>query len=223
MKTDGARSVRIPNVAVRRLPVYLRALTELSQRGVQIVSSAELSRHTGYSSEQIRKDLAYFGAFGTRGVGYNSDLLIERIRSILGLNRTIPAALVGAGHLGTALARYNIIRDHDIKITAIFDNDPAKVGDNIEGVPIYHAEQLHEIISQRMIKLVILAVPGPVAQQVVDSVVGAGVKAILNFAPVNLAVPDDVFVQDIDLSLELQSLAYYVSGEWTSGRNGRRS
>lgn len=219
MTTDGTRSMRIPNVAVRRLPVYLRVLTALNEQGVEIVSSAELSRHTGYSSEQIRKDLAYFGAFGTRGVGYNTQLLIQRIRSILGLDRPLAAVIVGAGNLGTALARYNIVRDRDIKIKAIFDTDPSKVGQQIEGVPVYDAEHMDRVIRQQNLKLAILTVPGSFAQQVADQLVAAGIRAILNFAPVNLSVPDDVYVQDIDLSLELQSLAYYVAGAAAGDRS----
>lgn len=218
---DGVRNVRIPSVTVRRLPVYLRALSQLRQRGVEIVSSAELSRYTGYSSEQIRKDLAYFGAFGTRGVGYSAELLVQRIRCILGLDQPIAAAIVGAGHLGTALARYNIARDRDIRVTAIFDDDPAKIGLSIDGVRVYSAGEMQDVIRSRQIKLAIVAVPEGAAQRVVDELVAAGVRAVLNFAPVNLSVPDDVYVQDIDLSLELQSLAYYVAGAANSGRGGR--
>ena len=223
MTENGARTVHIPEVAVRRLPVYLRVLNQLRRQGVDIISSAELARHTGYSSEQIRKDLAYFGAFGTRGVGYSTELLAQRIRSILGLGQPIPAAIVGAGHLGTALARYNIVRDRDIRIVALFDNDPRKVGTYIEGVRVYDAERMKDIIAEQGIRLAIVSVPGSAAQDVTQRLVAAGGRAILNFSPINLVVPEHVYVQDIDLSLELQSLAYYVSKAQGHGRRRRKA
>ena len=201
---------RVPDVAIRRLPVYLRALTELYAEDHEIVSSADLAARTGYSSEQIRKDLAYFGAFGTRGVGYRTAVLIERLRSILGLDRQVPIALVGAGHLGTALARYNLTRHRDVRIVAIFDNDPARVGQSIEGVVIEPAERMDEVIRAAGIRLAVIAVPAHAAQDVARRLVKAGVEAILNFAPVTLQVPPGVVVHNIDLTLELQSLAYYT-------------
>lgn len=201
---------RIPDVAIRRLPVYLRALTELHAEDHDIVSSADLAARTGYSSEQIRKDLAYFGAFGKRGVGYQTADLIERLRHILGLDRQVPIALVGAGHLGTALARYNLTRHRDVRIVAIFDSDPERIGQAIESVVIEPAERMEEVIRAAGIRLAIIAVPAQAAQGVAQRLVKAGVEAILNFAPVTLQVPPGVVVQNIDLTLELQSLAYYT-------------
>lgn len=204
------RRGRIPDVAVRRLPVYLRALGELAERHVEIVSSAELARRTGFSSEQIRKDLAYFGAFGTRGVGYRTAVLRDRLRAILGLDRNPRAALVGAGHLGTALARYALTRDQGVRIAAIFDNDPARIGTEVAGVIVQPVDRLEASCREAGIRIGIVAVPAGAAQSVADALVRGGVRAVLNFAPVKLRVPRGVYVQDVDLSMELQSLAYYV-------------
>lgn len=190
--------------------MYLRVLSELAGRQRE-VTSAELAERTGYSSEQIRKDFAYFGALGTRGVGYRVDLLQRQIRDILGLNRPLPAAVIGAGNLGTALARYGIIQDRDIRIVALFDVDPRRVGTEIEGVAVYHAEDLPAVVRRLGIRMAIVAVPPQAAQGVVDAAVRAGVTAFLNFSPVKIQTAQHVHVQNIDLSLELQSLAYYVS------------
>lgn len=190
--------------------MYLRVLSELAGRQRE-VTSAELAERTGYSSEQIRKDFAYFGALGTRGVGYRVDLLQRQIRDILGLNRPLAAAVIGAGNLGTALARYGIVQDRDIRIVALFDVDPRRVGTEIEGVAVYHAEDLPAVVRRLGIRMAIVAVPPQAAQGVVDAAVRAGVTAFLNFSPVKIQTAQHVHVQNIDLSLELQSLAYYVS------------
>jgi len=208
----GGRDMRgkIPEVVIRRLPIYLRALTELAADDVDVVSSAELSHRTGLTSEQIRKDLAYFGAFGTRGVGYNALRLRESIRSILGLDRGVNVGLVGAGNLGTALARYNLNTHADVRIVAIFDKDPEKVGKTIEGVEIHPMEDLPGLADRLGIRMAIIAVPAAAAQVVADRLVEAGVEVMLNFSPAKPRVPDGVYVQNIDLTTELQSLAYYV-------------
>ncbi|PZN08183.1 redox-sensing transcriptional repressor Rex [Thermaerobacter composti] len=208
---------RVPDVAIRRLPVYLRALEELRAEDHEIVSSADLAARTGYSSEQIRKDLAYFGAFGTRGVGYRCDVLVDRLRHILGLDREVPIALVGAGHLGTALVRYNRTRHRDVRIVAVFDSDPGRIGQEIEGLVIQPAEAMEAVIREAGIKLAVIAVPAAAAQEVARRLVEAGVTAILNFAPVSLQVPPGVVVQNVDLTLELQSLAYYIRPEPATG------
>lgn len=197
--------------------MYLRALDQKRERGVEIVSSAELARQTGFTSEQIRKDLAYFGAFGTRGVGYSVDSLADRIRRILGLHREVPAVLVGAGHLGTALARYNLTRSQPVRIVAIFDTDPAKIGTRIESVCVEPLERMSEVVRERGARLAILAVPAAAAQAVASQLVEAGVEGVLNFSPVQLQLGEGVQVQQIDLSLELESLAYYTVGERVPG------
>ncbi|HEX6989550.1 MAG TPA: redox-sensing transcriptional repressor Rex [Bacillota bacterium] len=205
-----AGSARIPEATVRRLPMYLRVLADIPDHRREI-TSAELADLTGYSSEQIRKDFAFFGALGTRGVGYRVDLLQRQIRGVLGLDRPAPAVVIGAGNLGTALARYSILQDRDIRVVALFDVDPARVGTEIEGVAVYHAEEMPAVIRRLGVRMAIVAVPPQAAQGVVDGAVGAGVTAFLNFSPVKIQAPEHVHVQNIDLSLELQSLAYYVS------------
>lgn len=211
---------RIPDVAVRRLPVYLRVLTELQEEQVDIISSAELSRRTGFSSEQIRKDLAYFGAFGTRGVGYSTSQLGARIRRILGLSEGVNVALVGAGNLGTALARYNLNRHKDVRIVAIFDNDWDKIGKRIEDLEILPMADFPRVAAELGIKMAILAVPAQAAQAVVDQMVSCGIEAILNFSPAKLDDRGKVHIQSIDLSIELQALAYYTTRAGREGTSG---
>lgn len=209
------RRPKIPEAAIKRLPVYLRVLEEVQAAEVPIVSSAELAERTGFSPEQIRKDLAYFGAFGTRGVGYDTTLLRRRISKILGLHQGVRACLVGAGHLGYALARYSLSKHKDVRIAAIFDADPAKVGTEIMGVPISPLSEMGPIIREAGVKIGIITVPATEAQSTADQLVAAGIEAILNFAPAKLRVPSQVFVQNIDLTIELQSLAYYTSASQT--------
>ncbi|MCL4426178.1 MAG: redox-sensing transcriptional repressor Rex [Firmicutes bacterium] len=205
------RRIKIPEVAIRRLPIYLRVLNELTSEDIQIVSSAELSIRTGFSSEQIRKDLAYFGAFGTRGVGYDTSQLGHQIRKILGLNRETRVALVGAGNLGTALARFNLAKHKDVRIVAIFDNDWDKIGKSIAGVEILPMEDLKAVAQKQQIKMAIIAVPAPEAQKVADSLTEAGIEAILNFSPAKLKARGKTYIQNIDLTIELQSLVYFTN------------
>ena len=204
------RKTKIPEAAIKRLPVYLRVLEEMAAADIPIISSAELADKTGFSPEQIRKDLAYFGAFGTRGVGYDTAMLSRRISRILGLHQGVKAALVGAGHLGYALARYSISRHKDIRISAIFDVDAGKVGTDIMGVTIHPMEDLVTICRDQGIKIGIITVPASEAQSAAERLQQGGVEAILNFAPAKIKL-EQVFVQNIDLTIELQSLAYYTS------------
>lgn len=213
------RKPKIPEAAIKRLPVYLRVLEETVAANIQIISSAELAEKTGFSPEQIRKDLAYFGAFGTRGVGYDAALLSRRIARILGLHRGVKAALVGAGHLGYALARYSIQRHKDVLITAIFDTDPEKIGTEIMGVRVQPVSELKETVQAQGIKIGIITVPASAAQSTAELLVEGGVEAILNFAPAKLRVDPKVYVQNIDLSIELQSLAYYTSASEDEARS----
>lgn len=201
---------RIPDVAVKRLPIYLRVLTDLKEEAVEIISSAELARRTGFSSEQIRKDLAYFGAFGTRGIGYRTDLLSDRIRRILGLQDGVSVALVGAGNLGTALARYLLHRQKDTRLVAVFDSDRDKVGRKIDDLEVSPMEDLPRLVRERDIRMAVLAVPAHAAQQVTDLLVASGVQAILNFSPVKVAAGGRAHIRNIDLNIELQTLAYYT-------------
>ena len=204
------RRTNIPDAAIRRLPVYLRVVSELAAADVPIISSAELAEKTGLSPEQIRKDLAYFGAFGTRGVGYDTAMLSRRIARILGIHRGVKAALVGFGHLGHALARYSLTQHKDIVISAIFDVDPEKLGQDVLGVRVQPVSEMVETCRKQGVKIGIITVPASAAQATAELLKEGGVEAILNFAPAKLSV-DGVFVQNIDLTIELQSLAYYTS------------
>lgn len=213
------RKPKIPEAAIKRLPVYLRVLEETVAANIQIISSAELAEKTGFSPEQIRKDLAYFGAFGTRGVGYDAALLSRRISRILGLHRGVKMALVGAGHLGYALARYSIQRHKDVLITAIFDADPEKIGTEIMGIRVQPVSELKETVRTQGIKIGIITVPASAAQSTAELLAEGGVEAILNFAPAKLRLDSSVYVQNIDLSIELQSLAYYTSASEDEARS----
>jgi redox-sensing transcriptional repressor len=203
----------ISKSVIKRLPLYLRILDQMIQRKINMVSSKELSSESGLTAEQIRKDLAYFGAFGTRGAGYNTEYLREKIIKIIGLDNTIDTVVIGAGNLGTALTRYNSAKNPYVNVVAVFDRDPRLIGKEIDKIRIYSIEEAPEFIKNNQIKVVIVAVPAGAAQEVVDLVIGQGVKAILNFAPVKLNVPAEVHVHNADLTIELQSLIYYSSAD----------
>ncbi|MDI3317686.1 MAG: redox-sensing transcriptional repressor Rex [Bacillota bacterium] len=200
---------RIPEVTVHRLPIYLRAVEAMRRQGVQTVSSQEIARVTGFSSEQIRKDLAYFGAFGVRGVGYETEHLAWAIASILGLTEPVPVALVGVGHLGSALVRHNATQPTPMRIRLLFDADPQKVGQEVGGLPIRPVRTLPDALRKEGVDVAIVAVPPESAQAVTDLLVTGGVRAILNFAAVTVRVPPQVYVQNVDLNLALETLAYY--------------
>ncbi len=200
----------IPDVTISRLPAYLRVLHEIQNEGESIVSSSRMGELTGFSSEQIRKDLAYFGAFGTRGLGYNVELLEDRIRWILGLDRPIHLAIVGCGNIGQALVRYSRQEHRHLDIRFLFDVRQDLVGKSIAGLEIFHADDMEDIIAENDVRLAVVAVPDTAARDVADRLVSAGVRAILNFAPVHLPVPEDVVVRTVDLTSELESLAYYA-------------
>lgn len=201
---------RIPQATIRRLPIYLRDLTEAVAQGVTVTSSSEVAARTGISSEQIRKDLAYFGAFGTRGVGYDARQLAGEIRRILGIERRVGVALVGAGHLGFALARYSRQEDADVAITMVFDRDPRIVGTRIGDLLVLPVDEMVWSVREAAIRMAVIAVPGEEAAGVLQLLCSAGVEAVLSFSPVALAAPG-VHVQHIDLTLELQSLAFFTS------------
>lgn len=203
----------ISKSVIKRLPVYLRILDQLIQRKIDIVSSKELSAESGFTAEQIRKDLAYFGAFGTRGSGYNTSYLREKIVKIIGLDQVIDTVVIGAGNLGTALTRYNSAKNPYVNVVAVFDQDPRLVGRKIDDIRIYAIDNAPGMIRENNIRIAIVAVPADTAQTVVDLLVSSGVRAILNFAPVKLNVPEQVHVHDADLTLELQSLIYYSWAE----------
>ncbi len=213
------RSGRIPDAAIRRLPVYMRELEDMSRDGIPVTSSAELAGRTGFTSEQIRKDLAYFGAFGTRGVGYDTSALALQIRRILGLERGVKYALVGAGNLGTALARYAQARIHDVVVGAIFDSDPQKVGQVVAELVVQPVDDLAASCRRLGLKVGVIAVPAEAARSVLEALDAGGCQAVLNFAPVKLSRPP-MHVQNLDLTLELESITYYTGARLVRPRSG---
>ncbi|SDQ75520.1 redox-sensing transcriptional repressor Rex [Thermostaphylospora chromogena] len=204
-----ARSRGIPEATVARLPLYLRALTALTERGVTTVSSEDLAEAAGVNSAKLRKDLSHLGSYGTRGVGYDVEYLIYQISRELGLTQDWAVAIVGVGNLGRALANYGGFVSRGFRVAALFDSDPGVVGDHIAGLNVEHIDELETVIKRRGVSIVVIATPADAAQQVCDRVIAAGVTSILNFAPVVLSVPDGVDVRKVDLSIELQILAFH--------------
>ncbi len=204
------KDMEIPDIVIRRLPIYARSLFYLTSEGVTTVSSSELGARIGVTAAQIRRDLSYFGEFGKQGKGYNVQFLLTQIRDILHLEHQWGVALVGTGHLGEAIAHYNGFRDKGFEIVAFFDAAHHKVGHQINGIQIYHFSKIPEIIAEMGLQVAIVAVPAASAQEVVDLLVSAGVKAILNYAPVSLQVPPEVRTRNIDPVGLLQSMTYYL-------------
>ena len=200
----------IPDIVIGRLPLYLRALNFLAAEGREVTSSQELGDRLGISSAQIRKDLSHFGEFGKQGTGYNINYLREQLREILHVNSVWDVVLVGAGDLGHALARYGGFVGRGFRIVAVFDNDPAKIGRQIGDLEIQDVAQLGEYVRAKGIKIGIIAVPANVAQEVARALVDAGIKAILNYAPITLTVPSGIKVQHIDPVVHLQRMTYYL-------------
>jgi len=205
----GTRPRRIPEATVARLPVYLRSLVELEGAGVTTVSSERLAERCGVNAAKVRKDLSHLGSYGTRGVGYEVGLLLAQISRELGLTQDWPIAIVGLGNLGHALANYRGFEARGFRIVALFDADPARVGERIDGIPIRAVHELSDLTATLPIAIGIIAVPAAVAQQVADQLIEAGVRSILNFAPTVITVPDGVSLRKVDLSVELQILSFY--------------
>jgi redox-sensing transcriptional repressor len=197
---------KVSESTVARLSVYLRLLTELSSAGVTTLASGELARRCGTSAAQVRKDLSFFGTFGKRGLGYSVPELMAALRGILGLERRWRVALIGAGKIGAALMAYQDFRRQGFDIVAVFDADPAKVGTEWQGLVVQSDTELKGALQG--IEIAIVAVPAEAAQGVVNRLVAAGVRAILNFAPTKLSVPDHVAVKTVNMALELEGLSY---------------
>ncbi len=204
------KAEKISEAVVRRLPVYLRHLSELHKREVMTVSSQELGQKLDLNPAQIRKDLAYFGDFGRKGIGYDVSYLIEKIRHILKLDRQINVALIGAGNLGHALSNYNMYLKESMKIVAVFDSYTPKIGTKINMLTVQPIEELKETVIEKNIRVGIITVPDSEAQRVADQLVEAGVEAILNFAPTVLKVPAEIRIHAADFTTDLLSLAYYL-------------
>lgn len=201
---------KIPDIIIGRLPVYLRALQRLSEKGILTTSSQELGGIVGISAAQIRKDISQFGEFGKQGTGYSIPFLIERLKDILKVYRVWDVIIVGMGDIGHALARYNGFANRGFRITMVFDNDPQKIGQRVGEFEIHDTGTLVEKIKQNKIKIAMLTVPAVAAQEMTDQLVKAGVKAILNYAPTSLNVPENVKVQYTDPVTHLQRMTYYL-------------
>jgi len=203
---------QVSELTTNRLSVYLRCLSALEDAGVRTISSQTLAEQFHLNAAQIRKDLAYFGEFGVRGVGYYVRDLKRHLRAILGLDRKLRVAIMGAGNLGLALADYPGFRQEGFEIAALFDNLSAKVGQQSRlGVPIHDIHDLKRIARRDGISIAVIAVPAPSAQHVVNLVVAAGIKAILNFSPGSLQVPDSVKLKSVDLTVSLESLSFFLA------------
>lgn len=200
----------VPDIVIGRLPIYLRALTLLQEAGQEITSSQELGKKLGIGSAQIRKDLSHFGEFGKQGTGYEISYLREQISQILHVDRDWTVMLVGFGDLGQAILHYGGFSQKGFHIEAIFDNDAKKVGQVVEGKTILAMKNLAEVVAEQNIKIAIIAVPAAAAQEVANKLFEVGIKAILNYAPITLSVPDNIQVQYIDPVMHLQRMAYYL-------------
>lgn len=203
------RHRRIPEATVARLPLYLQALVTASDQGTATISSGGLARASGVNSAIVRKDLSHLGAFGTRGVGYRVDELVDEVSEVLGLTQDRAVVIVGIGNLGRALAAYDGFDRRGFRIVGLLDADPAKHGTRLEGREVESADDLERIVEERGVTIAVLATPATHAQDVADRLVAAGITGLLNFAPVHLDCPDHVSVRNVDLSTELQILSFY--------------
>ena len=202
---------RIADSTVRRLSAYLRFLEDFEQRGLATISSEELAKRGGTTSAQVRKDLSFFGSFGKRGLGYSVPELAGRLREILGLGKEWRVVIIGAGKIGAALAQYRGFRQRGFNILAAYDNNPDKVGRSFEGIPVRDTSHLERDLQREKPDIVVLTVPGDEAQALVDRMVKAGIKAILNFAPTQLQAPPDVAIKTVNMAMELEGLSFALT------------
>lgn len=202
---------RIAESTVRRLSLYLRFLEDFEQRGLETISSDELARRGGTTSAQVRKDLSFFGSFGKRGLGYSVPELSRQIREIMGLGRDWRVAIVGAGKIGAALAQYRGFAQRGFHIVAVYDSSPEKVGRRWDGHAVRDIRDLDRDASREPIDIAVLTVPADAAQATLDRIVKAGIKAVLNFAPVQLQAPADVAVKTVNMAMELESLSFALT------------
>jgi len=204
---------KISDSTIRRLSKYYRSLEFLIEKGIDTVSSDQLAEMDKITSAQVRKDLSFFGSFGKRGLGYNTNILKNQIGEILGLDKEWNVLIIGAGNVGRALADYEEFKKQGFKIIAIFDNNPKKIGTEIHGVEIKDFNCVKEIVRREKINIAIVAVPANAAQKVTNALVDAGIKAVLNFAPVSLKVPVNVRVKNENMAIEIESLSYYLNSK----------
>lgn len=209
-RTSSESAREIPEATVARLPIYLRALTTLADQGTGTCSSEELAAAAGVNSAKLRKDLSYLGSYGTRGVGYDVDYLRYQIAREIGVTQDWPVVIVGIGNLGQALANYSGFRSRGFRVVALLDADPARHAQVVAGLDVRPFDHLEQIVRTNGVAIGVIATPAVAAQDVADRMVGCGITSILNFAPTVLSVPDHVDVRKVDLSIELQILAYHV-------------
>jgi redox-sensing transcriptional repressor len=208
-RTSAESARDIPEATVARLPIYLRALTSLSESGTATCSSEQLAVAAGVNSAKLRKDLSYLGSYGTRGVGYDVDYLRYQIAREIGVTQDWPVVIVGIGNLGHALANYSGFRSRGFRVVALLDANPERHAETVAGVEVRPFDELERIVRENGVAIGVIATPAPAAQDVADRMVAAGVTSILNFAPNVLTVPEGVDVRKVDLSIELQILAYH--------------
>lgn len=199
----------IPEATVGRLPLYLRALVDMAERGGTTVSSEGLAEAAGVNSAKVRKDLSYLGSYGTRGVGYDVAYLIHQVRRVLGLTQDWPVMIAGVGNLGHALANYKGFGERGFRIVALVDADERKVGEVVADIPIEHLDAMAKVVARDDVAIGIICTPANAAQEVADRMVDAGIRSILNFAPAVINVPAEVSLRKVDLSIELQILGFY--------------
>tara|TARA_B100001179_G_C18590032_1_gene404170 strand:- start:1273 stop:1923 length:651 start_codon:yes stop_codon:yes gene_type:complete len=200
----------VPEVVILRLPLYIRALSQMSQEGQAVISSKSLGSRLQITPAQIRKDLSYFGRFGKQGRGYKVDSLIEQLTNILGLNRQWNSCIIGVGRLGKAIINYPGFVPEGFKIISAFDNDPSKIGQTVNEIQILPIDQIKSSVEKNDIKIAILAVPAAIAQNVITDLIDTNIKAILNYAPIAPKVPTTLILRNIDPVLSLQSMTYYL-------------
>jgi len=218
------KSEKISELTTNRLSVYLRCLNTLSAAGIKSISSQALAEQFNLNSAQIRKDLGYFGEFGVRGVGYSVEDLRTNITKILGLDRPHRVGIVGAGRLGTALANYNGFSRSNFSVVALFDNDESKIGRKVgdEQLAILDVKKMPQVVKAESIDVMVIAVPARVAQRVLNQIMSAGIKAVLNFAPASLSARLDVKVKTVDLTTSLESLSYFLARPSVSAVTNRK-
>ena len=200
----------VPDIVVGRLPLYLRAIQSMRQQGQQVTSSQELGKVLGISAAQIRKDLSQFGEFGKQGTGYNIEYLCEQIQKILKVDRVWDVAVIGAGDIGSALARYQGFTNRGFQVTMVFDSNPQKIGRQEGSHIIQESAKMVGSIKEAGVKIAMIAVPADQAQKVADQLIEAGIKSILNYAPTSISVPKDICLQHIDPATHLQHMTYYL-------------
>ena len=220
VSTATGSGKRISESTIHRLSLYYRALSLLEKENYETVSSKELAKREKLTPAQVRKDLSFFGSFGTRGLGYPVQELKSKIASILGIDRSWRVALIGIGNIGSALVSYKEFQKQGFQIVKLFDNDQRKIGSNHKGIVVSDVENLQSELKEARIEIVVLAVPATVAQYIVDDVVRAGVKSILNFAPVNLKVPEDVHLRNENMAMELEYLSFAMVNNRRQKRPG---